>query len=773
MQIFFFLVTIVLIVAIVIAGIIQISTGYNIFHSNIDTTNALSSSTTYYKNGSNFYTLQSSQDYYHCTNSKHSGSNLFTSTTDEGTCYTETVTTYPNPMPSHNWIAHQSNTFQCSYCGRWVSSGTMPPSWYNCPGRAVTTTEEYGHTFELYYTTYNYRNIDSGSTSSSNTEYSIATGYTVNFNSNGGSGSMSSQYFLVGHSQAIKSNTFTRSGYNFLGWSRTRTATSPTYTNRQAVTQIVSSGSTTLYAIWGGRSYTISYSLNNGTHGATHPTSYTVNSSARTYTISAPTRDNYDFVNWTLTRSGTYGGSTPTISGSTLTVPANSYGNITLTANWVLSTYTVIMESSGYPSKVGGLAGGFENTGWSGSYGTEHVRSGAYALKITGTTSTPEVTVPTTATVPIDTDTRNHVYYFQYWGYQETLAGASTQIYWPIYEPSMGSIALGPAGQWNMYSFYGTRSNHSLSGGLQVRIDFDNANQAGTIWFDDFLMLDLTEIFGAGNEPSKEWCDTHIISGTNTQTFTVNASVALETKAGGQSPTYDFAGWSTTPKTTSTTTQAINYTNGQTVNNIAAAGSSITLYGVWQYKPFARASTILGGEVRISGNDLGSTNNSPSVTYEAIPYTGYYLIGWYVGNTVYTQNSTTYTGTTLTLPREQVAGVSVVPIFSTNASATPSLAFDLNTSTAITSTIGGEARIVGDTYSTADTITFIADISAKGYGFAGWYVDDILVSTDATTVLPRSIVLGKIVQARFTQVNDSNQNDSTHNAGDSFDPTFD
>ena len=611
-----------------------------------------------------------------------------------------------------------------------------------------------------------------------NTEGMVTTApsYSISYNLNGGihGGSYYSKYYFSSISQTLAIPYPLRGGYNFSYWllSWSGSGTSPSINGTALTIPAETTGNITLTANWSRASYSISYDLNGGSYGSSHPSSYTASSSSQNITVSNPTHPNYVFTSWSISRSSS-GGNSPYFSGTTLVIPANSYGNITLTANWGSSNYTVIMESSGYPSLVGGLAGGFENTGWGGTYSTTHVRSGDYALIITATASNPEVTISTTATVPIDTDTRNHVYYFQYWGYQEPLAGASTQIYWPIYEPSMGSIALGPAGQWNMYSFYGTRSNHSLSGGLQVRIDFDNANQAGTIWFDDFLMLDLTEIFGAGNEPSKEWCDTHIISGTNTQTFTVNASAALETKAGGQSPTYDFAGWSTTPKTTRTTTQAINYTNGQTVNNIAAAGSSITLYGVWQYKPFARASTILGGEVRISGNDLGSTNNSPSVTYEAIPYTGYYLIGWYVGNSVYTQNSTTYTGTTLTLPREQVAGVSVVPIFSTNASATPSLAFDLNTSTAITSTIGGEARIVGDTYSTADTITFIADISAKGYGFAGWYVDDILVSTDATTVLPRSIVLGKIVQARFTQVNDSNQNDSTHNAGDSFDPTFD
>ena len=545
------------------------------------------------------------------------------------------------------------------------------------------------------------------------------------------------------------------SGYRFVRWERngSQVSTSASYT-------FTVSGSYTYTAIFERATATISTAVSPaGTGTATGGGTYNINSQA---TLSATPASGYKFVGWQLN-----GAIVSTSASYTFTVSSSTSG--TYTAIFTPATYTVIMETSGYPSLVGGLAGGFENTGWSGTYGTEHVRSGSYSLKITGNTSTPEVTVPTTNTVPLvytsgeqTIDKRNHVFYFQYWGYQETRAGASTQIYWPIEEPSMGSIALGPAGQWNMYSFYGTRSNNSATTS-SVRIDFDNANQAGTIWFDDFLMLDLTEIFGAGREPSKEWCDMHIISGTNTQTIQYDTSTTLETRPGGDSTIYTFAGWSTTPKTTNTTNQTVQYSNGGTVSNITNAGGSITLYGIWEYRPFARASATLGGEVRISGNDLGTGTSSTTVSYEAIPYTGYYLIGWYVGDMLYTENSTTYTGTTLTLPREQAEGVVVVPVFSTNTTGTPSLSFDLDNNTAITASIGGEARIIGDTYSTTDTVTLIAAVQMQGYRFVGWYIDGIQVSTDETTILSRATVLGKIVQARFAPIDNTNMNDDTDN----------
>ena len=177
----------------------------------------------------------------------------------------------------------------------------------------------------------------------------------------------------------------------------------------------------------------------------------------------------------------------------------------------------------------------------------------------------------------------------------------------------------------------------------------------------------------------------------------------------------------------------------------------------------AFASATLGGEVRISGNDLGTGTTSTTVSYEAIPYTGYYLIGWYVGDMLYTENGTTYTGTTLTLPRATAEGVVVVPVFSTNTTGTPSLSFDLDNNTAITASIGGEARIIGDTYSITDTVTLIAAVQMQGYRFVGWYIDGIQVSTDETTILSRATVLGKIVQARFAPIDDSTTNDDTDN----------
>ncbi len=74
--------------------------------------------------------------------------------------------------------------------------------------------------------------------------------YTVKFNANGGSGSMPVESFTYDVSKALTANTFTRNGWNFLGWADSADATSAKYTNGQTVKNLATSGTKNLYAVW-------------------------------------------------------------------------------------------------------------------------------------------------------------------------------------------------------------------------------------------------------------------------------------------------------------------------------------------------------------------------------------------------------------------------------------------------------------------------------------------------------------------------------------------
>ena len=39
---------------------------------------------------------------------------------------------------------------------------------------------------------------------------------------------------------------------------------------------------------------------------------------------------------------------------------------------------------------------------------------------------------------------------------------------------------------------------------------FQVNSTGGTMYIDDYMIIDLTEAFGSGNEPEKAWCDTNI-----------------------------------------------------------------------------------------------------------------------------------------------------------------------------------------------------------------------------------------------------------------------
>ena len=87
--------------------------------------------------------------------------------------------------------------------------------------------------------------------------------------------------------------------------------------------KLVGDGSTAINCC---KVYTITINANGGTGGSASPSSYTIKTTAQTATLTQPTYSGYSFTGWTANKG--------TISGNTLTIPANTSGNITITANW-------------------------------------------------------------------------------------------------------------------------------------------------------------------------------------------------------------------------------------------------------------------------------------------------------------------------------------------------------------------------------------------------------------------------------------------------------
>lgn len=150
---------------------------------------------------------------------------------------------------------------------------------------------------------------------------------TLTFDSNGGTGQPSSQSATVYNATTSSEFTIpttqpTRTGYTFKGWGTSSNSVTISYSPGDIITL---TSSTTLYAVWQLKTYTITY---HGNGGIGVPSSqiktYGVNLTISTV---EPTRSGYKFLGWS-TQNNT---DTPTyLSGGTITTNAN----MTLYAVW-------------------------------------------------------------------------------------------------------------------------------------------------------------------------------------------------------------------------------------------------------------------------------------------------------------------------------------------------------------------------------------------------------------------------------------------------------
>lgn len=147
-------------------------------------------------------------------------------------------------------------------------------------------------------------NTDNGDSASKNVSFSVTvpawTSYTIKYNANGGTGVPGNQTKWKDQTLKLSTTKPTRTGYSFLGWSTSSTATSATYA---AGANYTANSAATLYAVWKANTYTVSYNANGGT-GA--PGSQTKTYGV-TLTLSStkPTRTNYNFKGWGTSASAT------------------------------------------------------------------------------------------------------------------------------------------------------------------------------------------------------------------------------------------------------------------------------------------------------------------------------------------------------------------------------------------------------------------------------------------------------------------------------------
>ena len=202
-------------------------------------------------------------------------------------------------------------------------------------------------------------NTDNGNSATKTVSFSVTvpawTSYSVTYNANGGSGAPASQTKWKDQTLTLSSTKPTRTGYSFLGWSTSSTATTATYAAGGSYT---ANAAATLYAVWKANTYTVKYNANGGTGAPANQTK--TYGKAITLYSTKPTRTNYNFKGWGTSASAT---TVAYAAGASYTANAG----ITLYAIWevayvkprIVNLSIVRCDSSGTASDEGqnGLIG--------------------------------------------------------------------------------------------------------------------------------------------------------------------------------------------------------------------------------------------------------------------------------------------------------------------------------------------------------------------------------------------------------------------------------
>lgn len=184
----------------------------------------------------------------------------------------------------------------------WMSAGQL--TTYNIGNFLIETVSELpdpptktGYTFTGWYTDPECNNKYTEDKVIGNiTLYAgfRANTYTIVFNANTGSGTMSNQSMTYDTAANLTANAFTRDKYTFKGWATTAGG-AVEYTDGQSVKNLTAADGATinLYAVWELNSYTVSFVVDGETTSTIN-----VNIDASATLPEEPSKEGYNFVGW-------------------------------------------------------------------------------------------------------------------------------------------------------------------------------------------------------------------------------------------------------------------------------------------------------------------------------------------------------------------------------------------------------------------------------------------------------------------------------------------
>ncbi|MBR4529697.1 MAG: InlB B-repeat-containing protein [Lachnospiraceae bacterium] len=518
--------------------------------------------------------------------------------------------------------------------------------------------------------------------------------YTVRYQANGGSGSMSATNATYGVSFQLRANTFTRTGYHFTGWNTQSDGQGSAYADKAVVRDLIDSqnGMVTMYAQWAANTYTVKYAANGGRGTMTNSSAvYGEGLRLRKNTF---TRSGYHFTGWNTAAAGT--GTSYADEADVMNLVTTQGGSITLYAQWAGNTYTVTFD----PCEGETVTANKEVT-YGGTYGAlpEATRTG-YSFQgwYTAATGGSQVTAQTAVT-----KAANHTLYARWLGEMHTL----TFVFGTATPADENGQALSSADQARVKTRqvrYGERYDAYDEYGLwpnAIRSGYDFAG-----WYTASTGGDPVSPTDLFMELQDQSLYPHWTPKTFAVRFNANGTGATVDPAGknvtygaayGELPTperfgYTFDGWYTLAEGGAKKTEG----------SLVTADEEHTLYAHW---------TPLEAKVNFDAGEGQTTESFRYVAYDsayggstALPRpvrTGYDFTGWYTAST----GGTEVKDTTVCKQVEEHT------LYARWKAATYTVRFN--------SLGGSSARQITVTY--AGKYGTLPVSTRTGYDFAGWY----------------------------------------------------
>lgn len=489
--------------------------------------------------------------------------------------------------------------------GRYLPTARPSRSGYTFQGWSTSPSGSVSYSPGSYYTEDGSKTLyaiwsSGGGTTPTPTPPPSTRYYTLTYNANGGSGAPGSTSMQAGVIGYISQVTPSRSNYTFLGWSKSSSASTATYNyylgsrGGNPDDSITLYSDVTLYAVWqygGGTTptpppssqyYYVYYNANGGVGAPGNGSAQ----SGTTYCISPtePTRSGYTFKGWS---ESSYA-SSPTYNWSQGTSSGPLYDRFTITRNMYLYA---VWDDDGGGSTPSSLSVTYHDNGGSGGPGTEYGTYGeVYFISATEPSRSGYEFVGWSTSSYASSAQYNYYAYGSYTGpmTDRLTLTSSMDLYavWKLNTYVVYFNANGGNGSMSSQTFTRDqyqylRSNSFTRTGYTFK-GWATYSSGGVTYTNRQYVSNLTTgssitlyAVWQANKYTVHFEGNHNTGGsTADQQFTYDVYQNL--RANGFTKTgYTFQGWSLT------STGGVQYTNRQSVKNLASSGT-ITLYAVWK-----------------------------------------------------------------------------------------------------------------------------------------------------------------------------------------------